>query len=96
MITIEHRLTCVEDRSNSNTHRLNDLEKRQDNLEELVASVKLLAFREEKVERTVEEIKIDVEAIKNKPSKRWEKVVETAITVIVSALIGFVIAKFGL
>ena len=39
----EERLSKVEERSKSNTHRINDLEKRQDNLDELVGTVKVLA-----------------------------------------------------
>ena len=50
-ISIEHRLTEVEERSKSNTHRLEDLEKRQDNLDDLVSVVKVLAVREEAVEK---------------------------------------------
>ena len=42
-ITIEHRLTEVEARSKSNMHRLDDVEKRQANLDKLVAAVEVLA-----------------------------------------------------
>ena len=58
--SIEHRLTAVEDRAASNTHRLDEMEKRQDNLDDLVSTVKVLAVREEAVENDVKEIKNDV------------------------------------
>ena len=92
----EHRLTEVEDRSKSNQHRLDEMEKRQDNLDELVGTVKVLAVREENVENDVKEIKNDVKSLTNKPGQRWEKIVETIITVAVGAIVGFIIAKFGL
>ena len=38
---IEHRLTEVEERSKSNTYRLAEVEKRQDNLDDLVSTVKV-------------------------------------------------------
>ena len=57
-IKIEHRLTEVEERSKSNTHRLDELEKRQDNLDDLVSTVKVLAVREENVENDVKEIEL--------------------------------------
>ena len=92
----EHRLTAVEDRSRSNSHRIDDLERRQDNLDDLVSTVKVLAVREENVESDVKEIKSDVKILTNKPGKRWEKIVETIITVVVSAFVGFILAKYGI
>lgn len=96
MTDYEHRLTVVEDRSKANEHRIEDIEKRQDNLDDLVSTVKVLAVREEKVESDVQEIKSDVKTLTNKPGKRWEKMIETAITVVVSALVGFILAKYGM
>ena len=58
-LTHEQRLTEVEARSKSNSHRIDDLEKRQDDLDELVSTVKVLAVREENVETNVKEIKSD-------------------------------------
>lgn len=92
----EHRLTAVEDRAKSNTRRIDDLEKRQDNLDELVSSVKVLAYREQAVENDVAEIKKDVKSIKAEPGKRWTKVVETLIVTVVAAIIGFALGKIGL
>lgn len=92
----EHRLTAVEDRSKANQHRLDEMEKRQDDLEELTSTVKVLAVREENVENDVKEIKNDVKTLTGKPAQRWEKVVETIVTIVVSAFVGFLLAKFGL
>lgn len=92
----EHRLTAVEDRSKSNQHRIDEMEKRQDDLEELTTTVKVLAIREENVESDVKEIKNDVKTLTSKPARRWEKTVETIITVAVSALVGFILAKLGM
>lgn len=94
-IQIEHRLTAVEDRSKSNTKRLDDLEKRQDNLDDLVSTVKVLAVREEAVENDVKEIKNDVKSLASKPAKRWESLVNQVITILVAAIAGFILAKFG-
>lgn len=93
---IEHRLTEVEGRSKSNTHRLDEMEKRQDNLDELVGTVKVLAVREENVENDVKEIKSDVKSLTSKPAQRWENMVSQIITIIIAAIAGFILAKFGL
>ena len=92
----EHRLTTVEDRSKSNTHRLDEMERRQDNLDELVSTVKVLAVREENVENDVKEIKSDVKNLTGKPAKRWDNLVNQIITIIVAAVAGFILAKLGL
>ena len=72
------------------------MEKRQDDLEELTSTVKVLAVREENVEDDVKEIKKDVKILTDKPGQRWEKVVETIATIVVGALVGFILAKIGL
>lgn len=92
----ERRLTEVEERSKSNSHRLDDMEKRQDNLDELVGTVKVLAVREENVESDVKEIKSDVKSLTSKPGKRWDSLVDKIIMTIAAAIIGFILAKIGL
>ena len=95
-IKIEHRLTEVEARSKSNEHRLDELEKRQDNLDDLVSAVKVLSVREEAVENDVKEIKCDVKSLKSKPGEMWDSVVKLIVTAIVSAVVGFALAQLGL
>lgn len=92
----EHRLTKVEDRVKSNTHRIEELEKRQDNLDDLVTTVKVLATREENVENDVKEIKSDVKKLAEKPAKKWDNLSEKVIMTIAAALIGFILAQIGL
>lgn len=92
----ERRLTEVEDRSKSNCHRLDSVEKRQADLEELVGSVKVLATKQESVEQDVKEIKSDVKNLTGKPARRWESVVEKVILTVVGAVVIFILAKFGL
>ena len=95
-IKIEHRLTAVEDRSKSNEHRIDDLEKRQDNLEDLTSAVNVLAVREENVEKTVNEIKTDVKDLTNKPAKRWDGIVDKGVSAVVGGLIAYAFFKLGL
>ena len=93
---MEHRLTVVEDRSKSNQYRIEELEKRQDNLDELVSTVKVLAIREENVENDVKEIKSDVKALTEKPAKKWDGLVDKIILTIAALLIGFLFSKIGI
>lgn len=94
-IEYEHRLTAVEDRSKSNTERLEAVEKRQDNLDELVSTVKVLAVREENVEKDVSEIKTDVKTLTNKPAKRWDDLVDKVVMLVVGGIVGFILTQIG-
>lgn len=92
----ERRLTGVEERAKSNTHRLEELERRQDNLDDLVGTVKVLALREENVEKDVKEIKDDVKTLTNKPAQRWDGLVDKIILTVAAAIVGFILAQLGL
>lgn len=92
----EHRLTEVEERSKSNTHRLDAVEKRQDDLDRLATSVSLLAEREERVETDVKEIKADVKTLAEKPGKRYDALVEKVAWAVIAAVIAFVLGRIGL
>lgn len=92
----EKRLTEVESRSKSNTKRLDAVEKRQDSLDELVSTVKVLAAKESNVESVVEEIKSDVKSLTLKPARRWENVIDKVILLFVAAVTGFILSKLGL
>lgn len=93
---IEHRLTEIEERSKSNTHRLDKVEERQDNLEELTSTVKVLVVKEENVEKNVEEIKTDIKTLTDKPAKRWDSMIDKAISTLIGGLIGYFLVKLGL
>ena len=92
----EKRLTEVEERSKSNSHRIDTLEKRQDDLDELVGTVKVLAVRAENVESDVKEIKSDVKSLTGKSGKMWDAIVEKIIFIIVAAVVGYILAKIGM
>jgi seryl-tRNA synthetase len=91
----ERRLTEVEAKAKSNAHRLDEVEKKQDDLSELVGTVKVLATKEAMVEADVKEIKNDVKLLTNKPAKKWELIVTESIKILVAAVFGFILAKFG-
>lgn len=92
----EKRLTEVEARSKSNAHRLDEVEKKQNDLSELVGTVKVLATKEERVETDVKEIKENVKTLISRPAKRWDSLVSDVIKLVVAAVVGFIFAKIGL
>lgn len=92
----ERRLTEAEQRSRSNTKRLDAVEKWQADFSDLISTVKVLADREERVEKDVGEIKEAVQEIREKPGKRWEGVVEKALFTAVGGVVTFLLVKLGL
>ena len=95
-IEYEHRLTGVEERSRSNTKRLDAVEKRQDDLEKLVSTVAVLVEKMQSLENNIVEIKQDVKTLKGKPAKQWEQLTGQIVTLVVAALVGFILAKLGI
>lgn len=88
----KHNASMIEDLSKG----LCDLEKRQDNLDDLVSTVKVLAIKEERVESDVKEIKADVKALTNLPAQRWNGLIDKAIWAVAAAVIGYILAHVGL
>ena len=91
-LQMEHRVTAVEKLAGSNRHRIDDMEKRQDNLDELVKSVALFAQEQEYIKEDVKEIKSDVKALTDKPAKRWESLVDKLLLVAAGAFLGWLAA----
>ncbi|NLH01234.1 MAG: hypothetical protein GX488_04925, partial [Clostridiales bacterium] len=81
----EKRLTEVEQRCKSNTHRLDKVEERQNNLDALVSTVATMANEQEHIKEDVTEIKSDVKTLTSKPAKRWDELVDRIIWTILAA-----------
>lgn len=90
------RLAAVEQRCESNTHRLDTLEKQTEAVNTLATSVAVMAERVETTGDKVDSLCSDVQDLKSEPGKRWKFVVEKAIYIAVSAVMGFIIARLGL
>lgn len=89
-VEFAERLAIVDQRSKSNTHRLDEMEQRQANLEDLTSSVATLAAKQEHVESDVKEIKTDVKALAAVPGKRWEGLVSNLISLLAGALVAWI------
>ena len=92
----EKRLTETEQRSKSNTKRLDVVEKWQADFGDLISTVKVLADREERVEKDVGEIKETVQEIKEKPGKRWEGVITNILYTVIGIVVAYLFMKAGI
>lgn len=86
----------VDDRSKSNTHRLDEVEKKLADNDAMLASIARLDQRQKDMDTDVKEIKADVKTLAGKPAKRWESVVDKAILAFVTAVVGYIVIKLGL
>ena len=78
-----------EQRSKSNTIRLNELEHRQEEMSKMLNIMYGIQTEIKNIKEDLSETKTDVKKLAAQPGKKWAKVVETVIVVAVSALIGF-------
>lgn len=90
------RLSAVEQRSRSNSHRLDAVEKNTEAVNHLATSMAVMAERMEVTGDKVDGLCSDVQDLKAEPGRRWKFVVEKAVYIAVSAVMGYILAKFGL
>lgn len=90
------RVTEVDARCKSNSHRLDDVEKKQADSDKMLNSIALIAQRQDTMEGDVKEIKADVKSLTGKPGKRWDGVVDKIILALVAGLVAFCLVKLGL
>ena len=82
------RLAEVDQRGKSNSHRIDDLEKRADTLQELTTSVKLLAANMERMASEQMKQGNRLTALEKQPGERWNSMTRTIFTSAVSTLSG--------
>ena len=92
----ERRLTQVEQRAKSNTHRLEKLEESTEAINRLATSMEVMASKQEQVAETVEKLDGKVTALEEKPIKRVDGLVEKIIWAVCAAVIAFILAQIGL
>lgn len=76
--------------------RTTDLETKIKDIGELTASVASLARSVEQMAQAQEKQGKRLEALEQKPAKRWEFVVEKAIYILISGLLGYALSQIGL
>lgn len=89
---VAEKLIEVEQRSRSNTRRLDTMEKRQDNLEQLTQAVAVMQKEQEYMKEDLTEIKSDVKILAEAPAEKWKNAVNTAIMVIVGGVVGYLLS----
>ena len=96
---MEHRLTEVEARSKSNTHRIDKLERVTEEIHtmsntmiQLVEEVKHTNETVSSLDQKVEKMYGRVDDMERAPGKEWSNAKRTVFNTVVGAVIGFLIA----
>ncbi len=92
----ERRLTQVEQRSKSNTHRLEKLEESTEAINRLATSMEVMVSKQEQVAETVEKLDGKVTALEEKPVKRLDGLLDKIIWAVCGAVLTFILAQLGL
>lgn len=86
----------MEDEHKRQNKRISDLEEKVEDIGELTASVSSLAQSVELMAKTQEKQAKRLEALEQKPAKRWDTLVDKIIWAVAAALIAFLLARIGL
>lgn len=103
MEELESRLTAVEQRSKSNSHRLEQVEKQQEAIHSLAASLQVMAAEQKHQTEAIQTVREDVsrldgkvDALEMKPAKRWDNLVEKLVWGVTGAVLAWLLARLGL
>lgn len=85
------KLVEIDQRSKSNTHRLEAVEKNQEALNSIATSVAVMAEQQKNISKKVDDIDNKVDAIESKPAKRWDGLVDKLIAVLAGAFLAWLV-----
>ena len=89
-------LTECDQRSKSNTHRLDKLEASTEALNKLAVSVEVMGTNLKNMDTTLQKLDRKVEEQETKPGKRWDELVKTVIGIVVGALLALAFSHAGI
>ena len=87
------RLTEIEDRCKSNSHRIDRLEQSSEALNRLASSVEVLATEQKNMYEKINSIDTKVTDLEKVPSSRWNSVIGYVIASLISAFITLILTK---
>ena len=100
---LETRLAAVEQRCKSNGHRLEQVEKQQEAIHSLAASLQVMTAEQKHQTQAINTVREDVsrldgkvDALEMKPARRWDGLVEKLVWSVAGAILAWWLARIGL
>ena len=94
-IEFEERGKRIDDENRRQNHRLDKLEKIADQLTDMAASIKAMVVTMQSMQKEQERQGQRLEKIEEKPADNWNTLIKTALTVIVTAAVTWMLSKGG-
>ena len=88
-------LQAVTDLAKRNEGRIKKLEEKSDALQKLATSVAVMAEHMTSMDTKMDKLTTEVEEIKQKPAKRWDALIAACISVLVGAILCFILSQIG-
>ena len=95
-LDFEHRLTAVEDRSKSNTKRLDEHDEAIKENSELIVAIKELAIETKYMREELNETVERLNKLESKRGDKWDKFKWLIVTTLVSIILGYLAVQLGL
>lgn len=95
-VEYDERMKRIDDENARQNHRIGKLEDIMASINELTVSVREMAVSMQSMQREQEKQGKRLEAIEKTDGEKWRNTVKTVITVIVSAVVTYLLAKGGL
>ena len=95
-LNLEHRLTEVDDRSKSNTKRLNEHENAIKQNSQLIVAIKELAIETKYMREELNETVERLNKLESKGGDKWDKFKWLIVTALVSIIVGYIAVQIGL
>jgi t-SNARE complex subunit (syntaxin) len=93
-IAREHQL--IFDLAKSNKRRIDNLEEEQKELRNLTNAVSQMVVEQKNMRDDLAEMKNDVKQIREKPGKRWEAAADKVLTLVIAAVVAWMLGQIGL
>lgn len=90
------KLEQVNQRSKSNTKRIDEHDKKIDELSNVYVALTKVDDKVTNVENDVSEMKADLKDIKDKPSKRLDQIIGYILSALIGGIIGFMLILLGM
>lgn len=90
------KISAFEQFEKQTNEKIEKLEERQNNLEELTMAFSVMQNEQEHIKTDVGEIKEDVKQLVSKPAKRYDAIIDKVVLSLVGAFVGFVLCKIGM
>lgn len=93
-IAREHQM--ILDLAKSNKKRLDNMEEEQRELRNLTKAVASMVTEQKNMRDDLSEMKGDLKQIKEKPARRWDTMADKVLTLIIAAIVTYLLAQIGL